>query len=59
VEHNGMKDHWKVSRQKAPKAKQDQHRHNAEKQLVRERSTDHNEQKKKLVGRQPGAGKSA
>jgi len=40
-----MKDHWKVSRRKEPKAKQDQHHHNAEKELVRERWTDPNEQK--------------
>jgi len=46
VEHNGMKDHWKVSRQKEPRAKQDQHHHNAEKELLRERWTDPNEQKK-------------
>jgi len=40
-----MKDHWKVSRQKEPKAKQDQHHHKAKKELVRERWTDRNQQR--------------
>jgi len=40
-----MKDYWKVSRQKGPKAKEDQHHHNVEKDLVRKRWTDPNEQK--------------